>query len=675
MLVAVKVTIQRSSRCRRSCSKAGRGGKPLEHIGNGVFRQKVRQGVIWANDDQDAGDFGGNGGVPGLTAAQQADGFNYQELDYNDNPLYRIHGTRDLVDFFPVYLNIASLFQSNALSAGISFTDTNWQFVLSQADGVLRFAYTSLTPTNYMNFLRDTNEARLLGGYPGETGNYAGAQLTTITNVVNGGVPLPQSFIASIATNNQGIILVEAAAPTTQPLVLTIYHGTNQIAQTQLYLSISGVEQMFRSKTMMVYPQPGSVPDRLTDASVPNEPDTTENNFIFVHGYNVNPAQARGWNADIYKRMYWSGSHAKFWGVTWTGADSQVANAVTINLQTNILHAFATAPLLNSFINSLSGTNVVAAHSLGNMLVLSTLNDCTNQTINTYFMIDAAVAIEAIDPNAPLNPDMYPSAWTNYDSRLWASGWHTMFTTNDGRSTLTWSGRLTGLQNASVYNFYSSGEEVLRDYPTDPPSYLLTIAYGQGVALLQGIKGANTWAWQEKLKGLMSANGLLSSDHGGWQFNPYYNTDIFGDHMSPANAELLFNSGHLETNAFFNWGSPSLSLFPYNNDLALEASYGSSYASSYAQNNRNRILSDAVPCLTLPLGANADTNLDLEFGGTRNFDMQTTYENAWPPGRGAAKYPAGTQAPGEWHHSDVEAVAYTFTYHLFDKMVTVGNLK
>ena len=123
---------------------------------------------------------------------------------------------------------------------------------------------------------------------------------------------------------------------------------------------------------------------------------------MFLHGYNVNTDQARGWDADIYKRMYWSGSHAKFWAVTWEAADSQVANAVTINLQTNIVNAFNTAPLLNTFLNSLSGTNVVAAHSLGNMLVLSTLNDYGNQSINTYFMIDAAVAIEAIDSSAEL---------------------------------------------------------------------------------------------------------------------------------------------------------------------------------------------------------------------------------------------------------------------------------
>ena len=88
--------------------------------------------------------------------------------------------------------------------------------------------------------------------------------------------------------------MVEAWENTTQPLVLTIYHGTNQIAQTSLYLSISGVEQMFRYKILLLNSESSAVADRLTDASVPNEPDTTDKNFVFLHGYNVNPQQARG---------------------------------------------------------------------------------------------------------------------------------------------------------------------------------------------------------------------------------------------------------------------------------------------------------------------------------------------------------------------------------------------
>ena len=106
--------------------------------------------------------------------------------------------------------------------------------------------------------------------------------------------------------------------------MLTIYHGTNQIAQTSLYLSISGVEQMFRHKNLMLNPNIRQhMPDRLTDASVPNEPDTIDKNFVFLHGYNVIPTKRAAWRPICYKRMYWSGSHAKFWAVTWEGADYQ----------------------------------------------------------------------------------------------------------------------------------------------------------------------------------------------------------------------------------------------------------------------------------------------------------------------------------------------------------------
>jgi hypothetical protein len=414
---------------------------------------------------------------------------------------------------------------------------------------------------------------------------------------------------------------------------------------------------------MLLYSQSGTVPDRLTDASVPNEPDTTDKNFIFLHGYNVNPNQARGWNADIYKRLYWSGSHAKFYGVTWSASDSQQFNQVTINLQTNIVHAFNTAPLLNTFLNSLSGTNIVAAHSLGNMVVLSTLNDYTNQSINTYFMIDAAVAIEAVDSGAPSNPDMYPTAWTNYEGSLWASDWYALFPTNDYRSTLTWRGRLDNLQNANVYNFYSSGEEVLRDYPADPPDSLLGLLVGQGIGVYEGATGVDTWAWQEKLKGLMLANGILSSDHGGWQFNEAYETNIvvggssYWEPMSPAAAAGL-TATQLQTNAFFNFASGSI--FSFTNDLALESSSGS----SYAQANRNRILSDAIPCLTLPVGANPVPSFDSD----HNINMQNN-ENNWPLGR--LQQPEGNN----WHHSDIRAVAYTFTYEVFNAIVNDGNLK
>jgi hypothetical protein len=464
--------------------------------------------------------------------------------------------------------------------------------------------------------------------------------------------------------------LVEAAAPTTQPLVLTVYHGTNQIAQTSLPLSITGVEQMFRHKNLLMNIPP-VMPDRLTDASVPNEPDTIDKNFVFLHGYNVLPNEARGVQSDMFKRMYWSGSHAKFWAVTWEGADTKgnppFGHLLTPNYYTNIVNAFLTAPNLANFITTLTniGPVVVAAHSMGNVVTLSAISDW-NAPISQYFMMDAAVPLEAIDPGVGTNIAMVDSAWMEYSNRLYASDWYQLFPTNDARSTLTWNNRLGNLQNVDVYNFYSSGEEVLREYDSDPPGDVwfavtseLLSAWPGGYPL-----GTYAWVWQEKDKGACDQDWFIGSSHGGWLINPAYANG--GEYMAAATADAL-PASQLQTNSFFTFRS-SVQSGP-SADVAL---WNPTQGSAYAAANRNRILSDAIPALTLPVGANPVPSFD----NNHNLNMNTPqFQNGWPQGRGAAQYPPGTTAPGEWHHSDFCVVAYTFTYQLFNQFVTAGNLK
>jgi hypothetical protein len=261
---------------------------------------------------------------------------------------------------------------------------------------------------------------------------------------------------------------------------------------------------------------------------------------------------------------------------------------------------------------------------------------------------------------APMLAGMLHSEWTPYADKLYASNWRKLFPTNDARGTLTWSNRLANLQNADVYNFYSSGEEVLRATTSDPPTNLLssfkTIVsnYIFGHSPLASFM----WVWQEKGKGRCASDGLLSSSHGGWKFNSAYDTN--GAHLGVSQASSLSNA-QLSTNAFFDVTSTSFG----NADLALYGSGGSAYAQAHS----NRILSDAIPSLTLPVGANAITNLDIEFGGKRNFDMTTELENGWPTVR------LNSNEGNRWHHSDCRQIAYTFTYQLFDNIVTLGELK
>ena len=621
------------------CTDVNHDGDIDPTFGSPDFTSPAHPFRFWVNDNNDSGVIKGND-IPGYpsTVRQTPNGLSGH-----------INGVRDLIDFFPVYIDIHDLLevmQTNQQYAGL-------QFRLSQADSSLYCVETYITPDQPLAYLTDTNMAFPLANTP-------------VSQITATGVFLDTNFLADIRDDGLGIILVEAWTNTSNPLILDVIQGTNIVAEAPLYLNITGVEQMFRHKnlTAAVAGTTNGLPDRLNDFDVPNEPDTVgSNNFIFVHGYNVNPNEARGAESAMFKRMFWSGSHAKFYGVTWDGYASQ-QNLLgliefTPNYQTNVAGAFLTAPQLANFINSLSGTNTVAAHSLGNMVVLSALNDW-NANVRNFFMIDAAAPVEAIDTTVGVNTNMVYLDWLPYGSRLWASDWYQLWASGDGRNTLSWNGRLANFNGAQVYNFYSSGEEVLRTWTGGyPPSTFFGIVFSQIKAYLQGQPGYYAWTWQEIMKGRMDStlqNSILSSDHGGWGFNSAYSS------LTVSQADALPNS-ELLTNAFFDFAAHT----NFTADLALEGSGGSAYAAA----NRNRILSDAIPAVTLPVGANSVSRLSPPRNPSENnFDMQAN-ENNWPsPG-----VLVGAPAAGEWHHSDIRVVAYTFTYKVFNEIVNDGNLK
>jgi hypothetical protein len=432
---------------------------------------------------------------------------------------------------------------------------------------------------------------------------------------------------------------------------------------------------MFREKNLIQAVWTNSTAgfaDRLTDSGVQNEPDVNDKNFVFVQGYNVNPNQARGWSSEMFKRLYWSGSRAKFYGVTWLGYDTQRLLTSkwygTPNFHTNVFHAFQTAPKLKEFVQTLTNGTVSAAFSLGNLAVLSAISDWGAHPAK-HFMIDAAVPVEAIDGSSSINTNMIHPEWYLYTNRLYANEWFQLFPANDARSTLSWSNRVANLPLTNIYNFYSSGEEVLRTHVGSPPS-IPGFVIGELLGAFDDVPmGTYTWAFQEKMKGRTQGNAVLGSNHGGWGFstNPaYYTNFLYQDgwvtnRLGPAEVANV-PAEQLRTNAFFQMTSSSFAA-----DAAL---YGPS-ASAYAQANRERILSDAIPALTLPVGANAVPTLSLEqLGVERNFLMPDLFKNGWPSERPAS----GTEA-GKWYHSDVREVAYTYIYKLFDEIVNDGNLE
>jgi pimeloyl-ACP methyl ester carboxylesterase len=335
----------------------------------------------------------------------------------------------------------------------------------------------------------------------------------------------------------------------------------------------------------------------------------------------------------MFKRMYWAGSKARFYGVTWHGSETQIGD-VTRNYHVNVRNALFTADQLATFTKTLDGEVTVAAHSLGNMVASSAIHDW-NAKINQYCMVDAAVAIEAYDGGATQSLDMVHIEWDGYEERLWASEWFELFEGFDERSTLTWRHRLVNMRTTTVYNFYSAGEDVLRTHPhNDHPD------------LVDALSGLYAWALQEKTKGRFSTGAVLGSDYGGWGFSNHYSV--------PRDQTVGITNDELKLNPFF---------IPGDSRLYQPGSAGS----DHAKQKHHQLLAELVPSRTLAAGANPVARFAPANQPNRNFNMNTSFQNGWPQER-------ASQGDFNWYHSDVRAVGYVFIHGLFKKFVEIGGL-
>ncbi|MBN1270112.1 MAG: hypothetical protein JXB04_11025, partial [Kiritimatiellae bacterium] len=426
---------------------------------------------------------------------------------------------------------------------------------------------------------------------------------------------------------------------------------TALVCSAEMPLSLSGVEDMFRWINLRHVT--GGSETRTNNLAEPdNNPDVLSNgkNFVFTHGYSVSEEQARGWNAEIFKRLHWSGSRAKFYAATWFGNDSQqewLGNK-TPDYHVNVVHALDTAGALASSLNDeIGGDITLAAHSLGNVLSAAAISR-HGANVARYFMIDAAAAMEAFDGSPFLqDTNMWYTDWASYAEWLWCAEWHTNFPASDGRRALTWRDYLSSVASVA-YNFYSSGEDVLRTHPhTTYPG--LWCYFG----------GEYAWALQEKRKGLNWITSIGGSTYGGWGFNEYYWDDDLGTYVPPTNVQAILSR------PFFRPGGSELEdlYVPTNTN---QADVGSQFAS----NHMHFLLGGFMPSRTLAIGANKMVS----WPETRNCNMQHTeqddgLQNGWPQER------LSSQWGDRWLHCDLRAMANLYVYELYDKFVELGGLK
>ena len=365
---------------------------------------------------------------------------------------------RDLVDFFPLQLDLTSLLST--------FSVDDYDFVIDNDDKAFNFVETELSSDSSSSFLTDLADARNFGNM-------------SIGDVKSCGTPLSSDFLDQLDSSS-GIVLVESKKKTTKPLRIVIREKSgSEIGEFEFPVRISQVEKMYRHVDLRQVTknlngssaggEASSLPTKTGNPGDPYPDDLTNGKyFAFIHGFNVSEEAARGWNAEIFKRLHHQGSKARFIGISWHGDTSP-------NYHKAVFHAFQTGEQIADALSFANGELTIAAHSLGNVVIGHAISD-TGFTPARYYMINAASPIEAYQAKTVTANQQYSMTerdWKDYAAmqRLFAARWFELFDEDDGRSLLSWKYNFVGASRR-IYNFYSTGEDVVQNPEVDSASLI-----------------------------------------------------------------------------------------------------------------------------------------------------------------------------------------------------------
>ncbi len=421
-------------------------------------------------------------------------------------------------------------------------------------------------------------------------------QVTSCDGAQEVGYVLPSELV-TLGDSGAGLIVAEFATEGLHTLRVAVEDTENGgvLFESQVLVNALDVHKMYRWLNLD-YACGEATDPKYNDRLGVEWPDTehADANVVFVHGYNMHPSEAWDWSQAMFKRLRWSGMDAGFTAVLWRGNESQLwimseKCYATRNYHQNVLNAFRTASAFSSRVNSLPGAKkFMIAHSLGNMLVSAARQDYGLQ-YDKYFMLNAAVPIEAYDPvdgvTAISHHDMTPREWRPYEDRVRATHWYELFLSspNDERSKLTWKGRFKDVDNA--INFYSSRDEVVAN-GDDNVKKLLSREYA--------------WYNQERKKGSL----LVSfNPQAGWKFNDsYFKEEFLGyENDEPQYSQRRYTPGEAALIANTN-----LMFQPFFKDFRDAKVYGDG-GSAFLQTNdmvRWYALSHGIPAESFATGAN-----------------------------------------------------------------------
>lgn len=569
-----------------------------------------------------------------------------------------VNGYRDLIDFTPIVMDISAV---NAWPENIR---TNLTFKLRHDEGAVNVVWSGLSTNEVWKF----QKAGVSNCGQGLNENSFEA---TVEQVTATGIEVPDELVAQmLEAEGKGVVFVEGRKATTSPLKLDVYCGNQKVVTGELPLSISPVEQMYWFYSLHGAQDVDyfSLPGHYTPGNHMESPK--DRDIFFAHGFNVSEEDARAWGSEIFKRLWQSGSDARFHMVAWPGNYHWTRNwANGLHYQRDVYQALKSANAFKRLVEREQGDStkrVIMAQSLGNMMACEAFRQ--GLAANQYFMFDAAVATEAIDAvyqadSQETRAKYVPSDWADYHTRSWAANWYTWFTNDvtDARGKMGWPDYFKdAITNVvSVYNYYSSGDPVFMEKATVPD--VLTGVFHwptfgwswwpPGPAVHWEITAeAYCWQKQETHKGIEPIAGNL---RGGWGFYWWMESSGGEDYpvyYSAATTSVMVANGSITNNPVFYYPGTQM-----DNQNA-------------SQNDIWFALAEYVPAISSPVGGNSVGNDVAE-----NIDMNDDSNdgilrpNGW--GRNDDVYLEN------WFHSDMKDMAYFYVYPLYDELKTKGNLK
>lgn len=620
---------------------------------------------FWINDDEDDDATDGKYAespsvdIPGArTGAWEIDG---RDPDWDDE---EVNGWRDLIDFTPIYMDVSCI---HGLPKKIR---DNLTFKLCHDSEGVNVVWTDLANTSVGMFQKGT--VSVCGRDLDENSYEAEAE-----PVDADGLEIPGALLQKMrsGTSDKGVMFVEGRKATSSPLKLDVYYGDQKVATGELNMELSSVEDMYRLVSLRDAAENPSL-----SVSVPGVPDNQSDgvkdlDVFFMHGFNVNFKAARAWGSEVFKRLWQSGSNARFHMLPWR-VDYRWVEGADLTTTLSALHyphnawfAQRTGGALKRYIEAAQpdkAKRILMTQSLGNMVACEALRE--GLLVDKYFMFDAAVPSESIDGTLRAETtcdDAYGKyvrpEWRDYTNDCWASNWHRIFAhnSNDSRGRMSWENRFQdALANATeVFNYYSSGDSVFTEEGDVP--VLLDEALHWGVdwflwvipyPTLETTFENHCWQKQEVLKGMATVAGTLS---GGWGFNVWQEYDAQSQdwksvRYSPVGAVAALADGSITNRPAFDVSDAEEMMNP-----------------NATEDDVFLALAKHVPALSSPVGGNAILNRN-------NVDMNDPNNGVPRPNEWGRNH---KEFGVSWLHSDMKDMAFFYVFKLYEQLVQKGSLK